>query len=262
MQTQEKLKTILFEKHGKRTDNGKCAFCGKELLPNTYCDCNAALKINRYFKRANKKIIEIEEQKILNADDFKKSYRVKIPRLFEGMTFDDYNINNPGKEEKSRVLGSVKTYYYNACLNYLQGYNLLLLGKPGTGKTMLSSILATLLADDCFNIQFVNIVDLFEEIKDTFNNTGKIRTKQYIDRYKCADFLFIDDIDKKKTPTDYIKEVLYSIFNYRVENQLPSVISANSDLANLDKIFDEVIISRLVHNATVVMFTHGNERLK
>ncbi|MCD7879028.1 MAG: ATP-binding protein, partial [Candidatus Gastranaerophilales bacterium] len=184
------------------------------------------------------------------------------PKLFEGMTFEDYKTTDPDGSKKQNVLNAVINYYNSACLNYLYGYNLILIGNPGTGKTMLSSILANMLVRSYFQAKFINIVDMFEEIKATFNNTGKIQTKEYIDNYKNAEYLFIDDLDKKKTPTDYVKETLYAIFNYRVENQLPIVISANSDLTALDKIFDEVIISRLVHKATVVLFTHGNERLK
>lgn len=178
------------------------------------------------------------------------------------MTFEDYRIQNPASDKKQKVLNAVKDYYNDICFNYLRGNNLLLLGNWGTGKTMLSSILANKCADLCFGVKFINVVDMFEEIKDTFNNTGKIKTKYYINNHKKGEILFLDDIDKKQQPTDYIKEIFYSIINYRVENELPTVISANSNLAELDKIYGEAIVSRLAENARVVLFTHNNERLK
>jgi len=93
-----------------------------------------------------------------------------------------------------------------------------------------------------------------------FYGNGKVNTTDYINRYKKADFLFLDDIDKRE-PTDYIKQILYSVVNYRVENELPVVISANAMLNELEQKFGEAIISRLVEKSRVVLFEQANERL-
>lgn len=252
---QEVLKT----NYGSRKKDNKCIFCGTDLSNGKYCECNNAEKINRYYKKFNKKFTELTGIKEIDGN-FKDYFKVKTPKNFAGLTFDDYRITDPQAAAKGKVLNAVKNYYTNCVYNFLTGTNLLLIGNYGTGKTMISSILCRQIAAKCFNCKFINIVDLFEEITATFNSKGKVNTTDYINRYKKADFLFLDDIDKRD-PTDYIKQVLYSVVNYRVENELPVVISANSMLNELEQKFGEAIISRLVEKSKVVLFEQANERL-
>ncbi len=252
---QEVLKTNF----GSRKKDGKCIFCGRDLSNTDYCDCDYAEKINRYFKKYNNKRVEID--RIIEIEgNFKEHFKVKTPSNFAGLTFEDYRTTEPNAAKKQKVLNAVKDYYTNCIYNYLTGTNLLLIGNYGTGKTMLSSILCRQIAAKCFICKFINIVNLFEEITATFYDKGKVKTSEYIDRYKKADFLFLDDIDKRE-PTEYIKQILYSLVNYRVENELPIIISANDMLDKLEQKFGEAIISRLVEKSKVVLFEQQNERL-
>lgn len=256
-------KKQLFENFKTRIDNdGKCAFCGKDLN-GQYCDCPEAESINRFYKKANKKtatIIEYGE----TLENIQKSYilpYVKTPKKFEGMVFSNYKIEN---ESQKRALNGVLEYYKNGVKNYLTGMNLFLFGNYGTGKTMLMSILCRALAKDyLFACRFVNVVDFMNEIKDTFNSSNSRTTSQTLDNYKKSEFLFLDDIDKIK-PTDYSKEVIYSLVNYRTEYELPTIISANHSPEDLDsKYFNEAIVSRLadINNSKIIQFSHNNRRL-
>lgn len=255
----------VFEKFGKRIIDGKCAFCGKELN-NDFCDCSEAALINRFYKRAWAKVREIEEYKIINVNlkEIQNEYilpLVHTPKKFEGMEFKHYITEN---ESQKRVLNGVLEYYKKAVCHYLTGMNLILFGNYGTGKTMLMSILCRALAKDyLFNCRFVNVVDLMNDIKDSFNTATKKTTKEVLDNYCKSEFLFLDDIDKIK-PTDYAKEVIYSLVNYRTEHELPTIISANHTPEELDlNYFDEAIVSRLadIDNSKIIQFSHNNKRL-
>lgn len=99
-----------------------------------------------------------------------------------------------------------------------------------------------------------NAVDLINEIKDSFNTSTKITTKEVLERYCKSDFMFIDDIDKLN-PTDYARELMYSIVNIRYEKELPIVISSNSSIETLDKkYFGEAVVSRLLEKSTYIQF--------
>jgi len=253
----------IFEKYKKRVIDGNCAFCGRALKNGEYCECKEAKKINRHYKRFNFKINQIRNLFIAleNLKDVQKSVisYFTTPPKFEGMEFKDYEI---GCESEQKGFNTTFEYYKSAVTNFISGMNLIFLGKFGTGKTMLMSILCNSLANDyLFGCKFVNAVDLMQKITDTFGKTDKT-TKGVLDEYKRAEFLFLDDIDKDK-PNDYVREIFYGLVNYRTEHELPTIISANYLLKDLsEKYYGEAIVSRLVENAKVINFTHSNRRLK
>jgi DNA replication protein DnaC len=262
----ETYKKQVFDNFGKRISNGKCSFCGKELSNNEYCDCSEAALVNRYFIRAWKKIQKLQEYEILNADleTVRKEYilpAIITPRKFQGMKFEHYKTEN---ESQKKALNGVIDYYKHAVKNYLTGTNLILFGNYGTGKTMLMSILCRELANGyLFQPCFVNLVDFINEIKDTFNASNNRTAKQTLDKYSKSEFLFLDDIDKIK-PTEYAKETVYSLINYRTEHELPTIVSANHTPEELDSnYFDEAIVSRLadINNSKIIHFSHNNKRL-
>lgn len=254
------FKDILIENIGYRVKDGRCVFCSEKLIPGEYCTCKNAEKINKYFKKINNHLEKVETFNNFFEDkqilcELKKN--ANTPDLFNGYDLYFYEIEN---ESQKKGFDIVSDYYKNAVKNFLFGTNLIILGNYGTGKTALISVLCNLLTEEFFfDCRFVNIVDLFDIVKASFSSLS-IDTLKLIEIYKKADFLFLDDIDKK-TPTSYAKELVYSIVNSRVENELPTIITANHDLEDLDKNFyGEATISRLVHKSKIVLFTHKNKR--
>lgn len=248
---------------GKRIIDGKCAFCKKELKSGEYCDCKEAKKKNRFFKKSSKLVAEINDYIVLNNTLETARKHVKAlfttPEKFEGMEFSDYEIECESEKKGFEI---TEEYYKEAVKNYLSGMNLLFLGKFGTGKTMLMSILCNALANDyLFTCKYVNAVKLWQQITDSFKNNEK-SIKDVVLPYKQAKFLFLDDIDKVK-PNDYVREIFYDVVNHRTEFELPTIISANHSLEDLDeKFYGEAIISRLVQISKIINFTHKNRRFE
>ena len=190
-----------------------------------------------------------------------KRKSVKTPPNFAGMQFTDYKVTSPSQKN---ALQQVKKYGVEAFENYLFGKNLFLIGNYGTGKTMLMSILARYIASEMLaKVSFINAVDLMNEIKDAFNPSTSKTALGVVDDYKKSHFLFLDDIDKIN-PTEYIKELLYSIVNYRTEHELPTITSANHNLEELEELFGEATVSRLANKdkTVIVQFQHQNWRVE
>lgn len=248
---------------GKRTTDGKCSFCGKELASGEYCDCKEAKKKNRFFKKGADLVRNVNDYILTNntleeAQKYVGSF-FRTPEKFDGMSFEDYEIES---DSEKKGFETTVEYYKKAVQNYLTGMNLLFLGKYGTGKTMLMSILCNELANKyLFSCKYVNAVNLWQQITDSFKNNDK-SVKDVVSPYKKAQFLFLDDIDKVK-PSDYVREIFYDVVNHRTEKELPTVISANHSLEDLDeKYYGEAIVSRLVQDAKIINFTHKNRRFQ
>ena len=260
----EEFKSETIKILGKRLKDGVCSFCGKPISNGDFCECPDAQKVNRYYKKANRILNEYNNLIIIQSDlnEIRKRQNLNCntPILFDGMNFDDYKIES---ESESNAKAAVLNYYNNSISNYLFGRNLVLIGGFGTGKTMLESILCHKLSEKwLFKCQFINAVDLKGEITKCFHSKSTKTVDEVVNRYKKADFLFLDDIDKL-TPTEYVQEFIYSLVNYRVEHQLPIITSANHTLEELDsKFYGEAVVSRLINNSPVVSFTHKNRRFQ
>lgn len=259
---QEELKRVLTETFGPRIKDKKCVFCGSDIEPGKYCQCFKAVRINRYFQKANKKIDNFNDcfnDEEIQAKRIRCMNSTRIPAKYRGMDFEDFLKDTP---ERKKVYNLVHGYFNECVKAFLTGKNLILTGQFGTGKTLLMSILANRLSYDYgFQVYYINAVDLINEIKDSFNLDVKITTKNILDKYCNADFLFIDDIDKLNA-TDYVRELMYSVVNTRYENESPIVTSSNNPVEVLDeKFFGEAVVSRLLEKSVEVIFTSKNMRL-
>ncbi len=250
-----------FEIYGKRVNGNKCVFCGAELVKGSYCNCRKSDRVNPIYKKLNAKIDYLN-----NFADSEESLRdqlniAAIPQKFKGLDFDDFKITI---KQQQQVLTAVKNYSDNGVANYLSGQNLLLIGNYGTGKTMLMSILCEdLIYRYRLQCRYFNAVELLYKIKNTFSSWSKISTEDILKKFRDPDVLFIDDIDKIN-PTDYVKELMYGIVNYRIERILPTIISANSSIEQLDSnFFGEAVVSRLaeIGHSKEIIFDFKNMRI-
>lgn len=258
----ENLLKELKSLYGTRINDNKCAFCGEELGPKEYCFCPEANKINPFYKRIRQKTEDFYLWE--NDDDTRKQalkYRFNVsgvPIKYSGMRFDDYKETETGDARAKKL---VLAYFNDAIKNYLTGKCLLLLGNPGTGKTMLMSILVeSIIRDYMFAARYANCVELINEIQDTYSGKTPRSTLSVLNKYRDADFLFIDDLDKINATSDS-KKLIYSIINDRYDRVLPTIISANSSVDTLDeKYFEEPTVSRLLERSVEVRFTQKNKR--
>ena len=126
---------------------------------------------------------------------------------------------------------------------------------------MLMAILVeSIIRNYLLTARYANCVELINEIQDTYSSKTPKSTLSVLNKYRDADFLFIDDLDKINATADS-KKLIYSIINDRYDRVLPTIISANSSVDVLDeKYFEEPTVSRLIERSVEVKFTQKNKR--
>ena len=136
-------------------------------------------------------------------------------------------------------------------------------GKAGVGKTVLACSLAKLYIRQGYEVKFISypafIMDLqgmFRGDKDVYGYAKEIsRYPEKIESgmrefgaiegsWKKQGVLIIDDLGAVKL-TDFVKNITYYIINEREMRMLPTIITSNFDLNEIDKMIDPRVSSRI-----------------
>lgn len=103
------------------------------------------------------------------------------------------------------------------------------------------------------NIKFWSYGDLVATIQQDPNNF------ELLQKIRGAAFLFIDDIGATKG-SEFIQGKIYSIFNYRLEQDLPTFVTTNLSSEDIKKEFGERMLSRIKESSAWVELKEFKDR--
>lgn len=118
---------------------------------------------------------------------------------------------------------------------------LVLTGGVGTGKTHLAAAIANERLAHNEPVLFVVVPDLLDTLRSAFSPQSETTFDERFEQVRSAPLLILDDLGAHST-TPWAQEKLYQIINYRYNTRLPTVITTNY---RLDEI-DERVRSRLI----------------
>jgi len=175
-------------------------------------------------------------------------------------TFDTFAPSVPGVDYMRQI---TLTTAYNAARDFAQNPKgwLVFLGGYGCGKTHLSVAVANARIEQNAPALFVVIPDLLDHLRAAYGpNSGSTYDERF-DQIRNAPLLILDDLGTQSS-TQWAQEKLFQIFNHRYNARLPTVITSNHKLEEIDR----RIRSRLVDpdlsqviNITAPDFRGGGE---
>jgi DNA replication protein DnaC len=122
--------------------------------------------------------------------------------------------------------------------------SLILAGTVGTGKTYLAQALAQDLSAMGKSFIFSTARQVVRDIRSTWSRDSRRTEDQVIAAYVNTAYLFIDEVGiQYGTESEQI--AMFDIINGRYENQRPTILITNLDIAGLKEIMGERIIDRL-----------------
>lgn len=196
-------------------------------------------------------------RKRLAQEGFKSS---GLGELIKTQGFDSFRLEcysdapDPKKGCSDR---DVMTKILADCREYADNFGpesdcLLFVGQTGLGKTHLSSAIAKTAIEKGFDVVYEsapNAVSLIE--RDRFADDSEREQKSQ--RLFDCDLLILDDlgteISGKNTPS-----IIYNIINTRLVNRKPTIINTNLNAKELERNYDQRIISRLFGEYRVMLF--------
>lgn len=152
-------------------------------------------------------------------------------------------------EMAKRTLLAAKEFV-RECLEGRSKRGLLFTGPVGSGKTFLASAIANALLEKGHDVLFVVVPDLLEAIRNSFGRTEEQTSAEIEGRARTAAVLILDDLGAHNY-TDWTRNTLYSLLNYRVNYELPTVITTNLSLEQLEQYLGERTTSRLMQHCRV-----------
>ena len=121
-------------------------------------------------------------------------------------------------------------------------------GDVGSGKTYLASSIANALLAKGQRVLFIVVPDLLDQIRASYDpdrNSWEYSEFELMEGARQTPLLILDDLGANNY-TEWSKNKIYSIINYRLNHQLPVIITTNITPEDLEAHLGERTTSRLL----------------
>jgi len=236
---QQNVKKLL-EKHGLPEDylevKYHCPLCDDTGVTGTrLCSCHIELLKDLAYEEAGKK----SPLRICTFDDFKLSY---------------YSDKAPTSKDRSPR--EVMTEILEVCKDYAENFDrkspsILMLGQTGLGKTHLSLAITGKVIELGYSVLYNSAQNYFRELQN--ERFGKSGSSAYENMMLECDLLVIDDLGAEFS-TSFTIAALYNIVNTRINTGLPTIISTNLSLTEIENQYSNRISSRLIGEYFLLYF--------
>lgn len=130
---------------------------------------------------------------------------------------------------------------------------LLITGTYGCGKTHLAAAITVTLTERGQSVLFQVVPDLLDHLRATFSPRSPVTFDQLFQDVREAPCLVLDDMGAQNA-TPWALEKLYQVLNHRYNNRMPTVITTNTPLEDMDprirsRLTDESLVRRLAITA-------------
>ncbi|PUB43206.1 ATP-binding protein [Pseudomonas sp. GV047] len=195
---------------------------------------------------------EAQEAQLLRMRMAEKLGSALIPKRFAGKTFAGYIADTP---EQQKALKTCIRYAAEFKQIAAAGRCLLLLGKPGTGKTHLSVAIANeIMAKSSDTAVYRTIGSVLQAIRATYDHASDQSESQILSSLISPSLLILDEIGvSKEKPSDFELTTLFAIINGRYEELRPTVIVSNLDAKALATAIGERCADRLREGGVIVI---------
>ena len=159
-------------------------------------------------------------------------YRLSNLEAFTHMTFDNFNteglVGMSDEQLRSLAIARNAAQYFS---QHMDGW-LLLLGSYGVGKTHLAASIANFAVGVGVPTLFLTVPDLLDWLRFSYSSEESNFETRF-EEIRGINLLVLDDLGTQNT-TPWAEEKLYQIFNYRYVNRLPTVVTTNQAMDEIE----------------------------
>ncbi|MEW5958841.1 MAG: ATP-binding protein [Chloroflexota bacterium] len=146
---------------------------------------------------------------------------------FDNFVPDGFALTKEQQHSLRRAYETAKTFAARP-----KGW-LILLGGYGCGKTHLAAAIANQVVSRGEPAIFVVVPDLLDHLRATYSPYSEVAYDQRFEEIRASSLLILDDLGAHSA-TPWAQEKLFQLFNYRYNAQLPTVVTSNHKLEEID----------------------------
>jgi DNA replication protein DnaC len=163
---------------------------------------------------------------------YQRLYRLSNLEAFRTMTFDSFNtvglVGMSDQQIQSLNIARNAAQYF---AQHLDGW-LLLVGSYGVGKTHLGAAIANFTVGLAVPTLFLTVPDLLDWLRYAYGSEESNFETRF-EEIRNIRLLVLDDLGTQNA-TPWAEEKLYQILNHRYVNHLPTVVTTNQSLEEIE----------------------------
>jgi DNA replication protein DnaC len=182
--------------------------------------------------------------------------RLSKSKLKSNKTLDEYDFSFQPELDKKLIQDLMGCRFIN------QQQNIILMGKPGTGKTHLANALGLQALQQGYSVLFTHVHSLLDRLMQ-----GRIdgSHRRIMTQVCNVDLLILDELGFRKMPSDTLDN-FFELIRARYENK-STIFTSNRNFEHWGEIFGDkilagAIIDRIVHHAHIIRINGESYRVK
>jgi len=169
-----------------------------------------------------------------------------IPVRFRAKRLTDYTTDTG---EQREALHKVKEYVTDFGDAYDAGRNLLLIGKPGCGKTHLACAVGLEVLDAGGSVRYTTVADMVRRVTDTWRNRDGETESDVLADLGTVDLLILDEAGVQSGSNVELTRIC-EVMDRRYREMLPTIIVSNLGIDALVPLLGDRVIDRLRDNGS------------
>lgn len=184
------------------------------------------------------------------------SKRLSKSKIDTQKTLDGFDFNYQPDLNKRQIMDIASCRFIN------ENKNIVLMGKPGVGKTHIANAIGLEAIKQGYSVLFLHINDLIDKI-NAARADGTISVLMNL--LLNVDLVILDELGFKKLPTDSI-DGFFEVIRKRYEKG-SIIITTNRNFEDWGNVFGDyvmasAIIDRIVHHAIIIKINGESFRIK
>ena len=182
-----------------------------------------------------------------------------VGQLISGQSFENFSLDmypTNDREDMKCLFEDLKDYASDFSSS---SSNLLFLGGTGLGKTHLSTAIAKAIIEKGSYVIYETATNIFSDFENDRFRDRYAGEEPISKKYMECDLLIIDDLGTEVV-TNFTVSCLYNLINTRLNKKLPIILSTNLNSAEIRKLYNDRITSRLFGDFEIKMFKGSDIR--